>query len=78
MSLLGKWFGFGRGELYDEALRLFERGDFEGAVERFETVLERTHDPAVARMAKLHVAQSYARIGARYAKAGDPYQAAIN
>lgn len=62
MALLGHWFGFGREELFDQALRAFDRGDWDGAVERFEACLDGA-DPTLARLAKFYMGESYAQLG---------------
>jgi tetratricopeptide (TPR) repeat protein len=78
MSLLGKWFGFDRTEVYEEAVRAYDRGDYEQAIEAFEAYLEDGTDPAVCRLARFHVAESYAQIGARRYREGDFAGAASN
>jgi tetratricopeptide (TPR) repeat protein len=58
MSLLGKWFGFGRDEVFDEAIRLVERGDYEDAAEAFETCLDHASEPGLIRDCKLKLAET--------------------
>ena len=53
MSMIGKMLGFGRNEHYDRAIRLFDQGLFEEAVEAFGHVFTSSpphvaHDPESA------------------------------
>ena len=63
MALLGKWFGFARDEIYDQAVRSYDHGDWEGAIERFETCLDGATDPSMIRLARFYLAESYAHLG---------------
>jgi tetratricopeptide (TPR) repeat protein len=76
MSLLGKWFGFAREEVYERAVRAYDMGDYEGAVEAFEACLEAGVDPSLTRLARFQLCDSYAKLGAERSRAGD-YEAAV-
>src|SRR5436853_6432238 len=78
MALLGKWFGFGREEIYDQAMHAYDRGDWEGAIERFQACTDDVGDPAMPRLARFYMAESYAQLGIAYMRAGDNGSAARN
>lgn len=75
MSLTGKWFGFGRDASYDEGLRLFDRGAYEDAARLFEACLSKGPEPAVARLARFYLAESYVQLSATQDEAGRPHEA---
>jgi Tfp pilus assembly protein PilF len=77
MALLGRWFGFGREELFDQALRSFDRGDWDAAIERFEGCLEGADDQ-MTRLAKFYIGESYAQLGRSMAMRGNFEDAATN
>lgn len=62
MALLGKWFGFGREEIFDQAMRAYDRGDWEAAIERLEACLD-DENSETARLAKFYLAESNAQLG---------------
>lgn len=63
MSIVGKWFGFGRDERYDTGVRAFERGEFELAAESFEACMQQTTDATTRRLARFTLGQCHARLG---------------
>ncbi len=63
MAFVGKWFGFGRDEHYDLAIRAYDRGLFEEAIEEFARCIENSADPATLRLAKFYTAESYSFLG---------------
>jgi Tfp pilus assembly protein PilF len=71
MALLGKWFGFGREEIFDQGIRAFDHGDWEGAIERFEACVEGANDPAMVRLARFYLSESYAQLGTAAFRAAD-------
>lgn len=76
MSLLGKWFGFGRDEIFDEGVRAHDRGDYESAIDAFEEALSHSLDPGVVRLARTHLADSYTRLAEMLGRSGSWNQAA--
>ncbi len=44
MSQLGKWFGFDIDEVFEEGLCAYERGDYDGAIDAFESCLADNND----------------------------------
>jgi tetratricopeptide (TPR) repeat protein len=71
MSLLGKWFGFAREEVYDRGIRAYDLGDYDGAIEAFEACMDGSLDPALVRLARFYLCESYAKLGAERSRAGD-------
>ncbi|HEY0868467.1 MAG TPA: tetratricopeptide repeat protein [Fimbriimonas sp.] len=63
MSLLGKWFGFSKDEIFDEAVSAYDRGDYEAATEGFEECLDDTTDNATARLAAFYTGECYSQLG---------------
>jgi tetratricopeptide (TPR) repeat protein len=63
MSIIGKWFGFGRDENYDEGIRCFDRGGYENAIVAFEACLNDPSDPSTARLAHFYIGESHAQLG---------------
>src|SRR5437660_972439 len=64
MSILGKMLGFGRNEHYDRAIRLFDQGLYEEAIEAFG--LSRAtgrKDPLTDRLALFYTAEAHANLG---------------
>lgn len=64
MSFVGKWFGFGQDAQFDEGVRCFERGDFEGAAGLFRECLAGTGVRSVKERAKSYLAGSLGRLAA--------------
>src|SRR4051794_33838219 len=64
MSILGKMLGFGRNEHYDRAIRLFDQGLYEEAIDSF--ALSRASgkkDPLTDRLALFYTAEAHANLG---------------
>ncbi len=78
MAFLGKWFGFDREEVYEQGLRAYDRGDWEGAIERFETCLDHAGDDKMIRLAQFYLSDSYAELGVTFIRAGDNISAVRN
>jgi len=76
MSIVGKWFGFGRDERYDTGVRAFERGDFELAAESFDACMSHSADSTTRRLARFYLGQCHARLGHRALADGDAKEAA--
>jgi tetratricopeptide (TPR) repeat protein len=75
MSLLGKWFGFARDEVFDEGMAAFDRGAFEDAIDAFEECLHQDPEPNVTRLARFYLAESYAQLGQERLQDGNPLAA---
>lgn len=74
MSMLGRMFGFGRNEEYDQGIRLFDAGRYEEAVAVLQQVTRgggRAADVLTQRLASFYIAESYAHLGMRALEAGD-------
>jgi tetratricopeptide (TPR) repeat protein len=65
MSLLGKWFGFTKDEVFDEGVSAYDRGDYEAAVDAFEECLGDAPDNSTARLSAFYCGESYAQLGNR-------------
>lgn len=72
MALIGKWFGFGRDEILDEGVLLFQRGDVEGAIEALERLLDSSPEKDVERRARAVLGRAYVRLAQIQMKSGDP------
>ena len=62
--MLGKMLGFGRNENYDKAIRLFDQGLYEEAIEGFsrpEPAGKR--DALTERLARFYTAEAHANLG---------------
>ncbi|HSI73638.1 MAG TPA: tetratricopeptide repeat protein [Fimbriimonas sp.] len=70
MALWNRWFGFANDEVFDEGMAAYDRGDYEQAIEAFESCIEEC-GPREARLSKFYTAQSYAELGHECARAGD-------
>lgn len=70
MSLLGKWFGFARDEVFDEGMAAFDRGAYEEAIEAFEECLQQDPEPSVMRLARFYLAESQAQLGQAFLERG--------
>lgn len=70
MSLLGKWFGFTKEEVFDGGVSAYSRGDYEAAIDAFEECLSDATDNATARLAAFYLGDSYGRLGAEQAADG--------
>lgn len=59
MSITGKWFGFGQSADYDEGLRHFDVGSYVAAIDAFHRSMRSSSDPAVQRLARYFLMDSY-------------------
>jgi Tfp pilus assembly protein PilF len=71
MSLLGKWFGFAREEVYDRGIRAYDHGDYDGAIDAFEACLDAPLEPSLVRLARFYLCESYAKLGGERVRAGE-------
>lgn len=78
MGMVGKWFGFGRNDRYDQGIRAYESGMYEMAIDALSQVQKNTNDPAVVRLAKFYIAESFAQLGQTALRAGQFASAASN
>lgn len=72
MSLLGKWFGFGKDEILDEAAVLVQSGDIEGAIEALEGLLDHKPEADIERSARGLLGKAYVQLAQLHLKLGDP------
>lgn len=63
MSIVNKWFGFGRDDRYDRGIRAFDQGQYEEAIGEFRECLAKSTDPATNRLARFYMSESYANLG---------------
>jgi len=63
--------GFGRDDNYDRAIRFYDQGSYQEAIEAFVQVLASPTDPVVTRLAKFYTAEAYSQLGQRSLKHGD-------
>ena len=62
MELVGKWFGFGRNENYDKAVKAYEAGLFDDAVAQFKICLVSDPDASTRERAKNYLAGSLGKL----------------
>jgi len=74
MSLLGKWFGFARDEVFEEGMAAYDRGEYEEAIDAFEECLDDA-DPSIARLARFYLADSHSQAGQKQLAAGSAAEA---
>lgn len=63
MTRLDKWFGFAQDEIFDEGIASFDRGDFEEAIQAFDTCIDSDPEPKVLRLSRFYRAESHAHLG---------------
>jgi tetratricopeptide (TPR) repeat protein len=71
MALWSKWFGFANDEVFDEGMAAYDRGDYEAAIDAFESCMEDGGHAREARLSRFYTAQSYAELGHECFRAGD-------
>ncbi len=71
MSYIGKWFGFGKNERFDEALRAYEAGDFGAAVDGLRSVSQTESDLTLRQRSKSYLAGALGRMGKEAYAQGD-------
>ncbi len=64
MSMLGRMFGLGRNEHYDQGVRLFDQGLFAEAIAELTLALQKNPDEMTERLAAFYLAESHAGLGA--------------
>lgn len=83
MSVVSKWFGFGRDDDYDRGIAAFDRGQYEEAISQFETCIERSRDPGTIRLARFYICESWSHLGQaallaeNFARASECFEAAL-
>ncbi|HRI43437.1 MAG TPA: tetratricopeptide repeat protein [Fimbriimonadaceae bacterium] len=83
MSVVSKWFGFGRDDDYDRGIAAFDRGQYEEAIAEFGACIERSRDPGTIRLAKFYICQSWSHLGQAallsdsFARAFECFEAAL-
>lgn len=63
MSMLGRLFGFGRNEHYDQGVRLYDQGLFEDAIRELSRAPRNPPDELTDRLASFYIAESYSSLG---------------
>jgi tetratricopeptide (TPR) repeat protein len=56
VSVVGKWFSFGRNENYDEGIRLHQAGQYLDAIQQFKICLSSDPDPSTRERARSYMA----------------------
>ncbi len=75
MSVVGRMMGYGRDENYDRAIRYYDEGNYQEAIDLFVAVLQKPQDSMVTRLAKFYSAEAYSQLGQQALKRND-YSAA--
>ncbi|MCH8979484.1 MAG: tetratricopeptide repeat protein [Armatimonadetes bacterium] len=65
MDTIGKRLGFGRNESYDDAVRAYEAGEFEAAIELFKACLSGDPDVSTLEQARSGMAGAYGKLARR-------------
>ncbi len=65
MSFVGKWFGFGKDQGFDDGLRAYERQAFQEAIENFRLSVESGKDRAVRERSKSYLAGCLGKLAAQ-------------
>lgn len=76
MSFVGKWSGGGRDDRYDRGIRAYDRGQYEEAIELFDSCIRFSRDPATARLARFYKAESLTQMGGAALRSADVARAA--
>ncbi len=63
MLSVQKWYGFGGHEAYDRAIRCYETGQYEAAIEALNEFLASKPDAAGAKLARHYLADSLSKMG---------------
>lgn len=63
MSVVSKWFGFGRDDDYDRGIAAFDRGRYEEAIDEFASCIERSRDSGTVRLARFYTCESWSHLG---------------
>jgi len=77
MAFVGKWFGFGRNESFDTALRSYESGEYAEAVDGLRAVASVEPDLTLRQRAKSYLAGALGRLGKSAIADGD-YTSAVD
>ncbi len=77
MAYVGKWFGFGKNEQYDKAIRDYEAGDLLSALEAFRIVSQSESNLILRQRSKSYLAGTLGRLG-REAISKKDFQQAID
>ena len=78
MGFVAKWFRFGRNDAYDRAIRAYEAGLFEEAIDGFREVIDTSSDPASIKLARFYTGESFAQLGQAALRAHQFASAATN
>ena len=62
MGIVGKWFGFGKSEHYDEGIRLYQAGEYLAAVEQFKVCLSSDPDQSTRERARSFMAGALGKL----------------
>lgn len=62
VSVVGKWFSFGRNENYDEGIRLHQAGQYLDAIQQFKICLSSDPDPSTRERARSYIAGALGRL----------------
>ncbi|MCH8979272.1 MAG: hypothetical protein IH945_08520, partial [Armatimonadetes bacterium] len=65
MRTIGKLHGFGRNESYDDAVRSYEAGEFEVAIEQFKACLSDDPDVSTRERATSFMAGAFGKLARR-------------
>jgi tetratricopeptide (TPR) repeat protein len=62
VSVVGKWFSFGRNENYDEGIRLHQAGKYLDAIQQFKICLSSDPDPSTRERARSYIAGALGKL----------------
>lgn len=71
VGIVGKWFGFGKSEHFDEGIRLYQAGEYQACIDAFKICLSSDPDASTRERAKSYMAGAYGRVARGLVDAGN-------
>lgn len=62
LGIVGKWFGFGKSEHYDEGIRLYQAGEYAACIDAFKICLSSDPDSSTRERARSYMAGAYGKL----------------
>lgn len=75
MAFVGKWFGYGKNDQFDRAVRAYESGDVQTAAEEFRAVSQSEPNLTLRQRSKSYLAGALGKLGRVAIEASDYHQA---
>ncbi len=72
MSMLGRLFGFGRNNHYDDGIRLYDQGLYAEAIAELTQASENGADELTERLSSFYIAEAHANLGLAALENGRP------